>query len=137
MPKTPSEASVRLVRAFVALANTKSTAKAAKQLDIRPEALQGRIRTLERVCGLELVRIEQPNSQVVLTEDGLDRLSSAMTMVRAHDMMLLGRRYRNEETDEKVAAIMLAETMVKLLHRDLNGDLQERLQNFLRDFVKI
>lgn len=137
MSKLPSEASIRLVRAFMEVANSKSTATAAKRLDIRPEALQGRIRTLERICGVELVKIEPPNWHVVLTEDGLDRLSSAITMVRAHDTLLLGRRFRNAETDEKVAAIMLAETMVKLLHRDLNGDLQERLQNFLKDFVKI
>ena len=133
-PKIPNEATVRLVRAFVEVANSKSTATAAKRLNMRADALQGRIRTLERICGVELVKIEPPNWHVVLTEDGLDRLSQAVTMVRAHDALLMGRRYRNTETDEKIAATALAETLVRLLHRDLDGDQRERLHNFLRDF---
>ena len=133
-PKIPSEATVRLVRAFVEVANTKSTAEAAKRLGMRADAMQSRIRTLERICGVSLINIEPPHWHVALTEDGTDRLSAAISMVRAHDALLMGKPYRNTETDEKIGATVLAETLVRLLHRDLDDDQLERLHKFLRDF---
>jgi monoterpene epsilon-lactone hydrolase len=118
-PQAPDGIELRHLRAFVAVAEELSFARAADRLYVSPPALSRQIRSLEQLLGCKLLRRSTHSVELTLAGEAL--------LDRARDLL--------QDVDDAVAATLavggellgriskLWEPMVGLLGRD--GDLQE------------
>jgi DNA-binding transcriptional LysR family regulator len=82
-----NEMEIRQLKAFIAIAETKTFTAGAKQLNITQAAISMQIQQLEKEIGLQL--FTRTSRRVIITEAGESLLRRARRILREHDTALI------------------------------------------------
>ena len=129
---------IRHVRAFLAVVDERSMAKAAQRLGMTHSGLARRVQKLEEVLGADLLeRSPIPDKATTgrtrLTETGLALVPKAVELLRAQSALFDASAGPDPREMDRVLATGLAELMVKTLRHDLSDADRMRIYNAIAE----
>ena len=127
---------IKHVRAFLAVVNERSMAKAAHRLGISHGGIFDRVQRLEGVLGVKLLeRSFPPNKaktgRTQLTEAGLALMPRAIEVLRANDAMFDAPVGQDPREMDRILAVGLLELAITALRQDLSDADRFRIYNAL------
>ena len=127
---------IKHVRAFLAVVNERSMAKAAHRLGISHTGIAERVRRLEAVLGVKLLERSFPPNKATagrtkLTEAGLALIPRAIGVLRANDAMFDAPVGQDPREMDRILAVGLLELALTALRQDMSDADRARIYNTL------